>query len=454
MEIAQLRNAFAEHKINKVKLGGFDIDGVLRGKYIALDKFWSAVESGLGFCDVIFGWDSADVLYDNVEITGWHTGYPDALARIDLDTFRVIPWEPGVAFFLLDFFAADGRPLEVSPRQLLRGVIERARAAGMEPMLSAEYEFFLFREDSHSVRAKGYRNLTPLSPGMFGYSVLRTGTYAELANGLIDNLQAFGVALEGFHTETGPGVYEAAIRYDNALAAADKAALFKSAVKQIAARQGLMATFMAKFTPALPGCSGHLHQSLWDGAGKKNLFSDPSDPQGLSITMRRYMAGQLELMSEMAALVCPTINSYKRLVPNTWAPTTATWGLENRTTALRAIVGPSGKSTRVEYRLAGADINPYVAMAATLGAGLYGIERQLELPPACTQNAYTDSKAASGPLPRSLAEAAALLRDSARAREVLGETFVRHYVATREWEVRQYLTAVTDWEHERYFEII
>src|SRR3989441_3747951 len=141
MNSQQIKQALAKHKIEKVKLGGFDVDGVLRGKYISLDKFWSAVESGLGFCDVIFGWDSSDVLYDNVQITGWHTGYPDALARIDLDTFRVIPWEPGVSFFLVDFFTVDGRPLEVSPRQLLRGVVERARRSGMEPMLSAEYEF-------------------------------------------------------------------------------------------------------------------------------------------------------------------------------------------------------------------------------------------------------------------------------------------------------------------------
>ena len=321
-------------------------------------------------------------------------------------------------------------------------------------MLSAEYEFFLFREDSHSVRAKGYRGLQPLSPGMFGYSVLRTGTYLELANGLIDNLKAFDIGIESFHTETGPGVYETALRYDAALSAADKAALFKSAVKQLAARQGLMATFMAKFNGSLPGCSGHLHQSLWDRAGNKNLFADSGDPEGLSSTMRRYMAGQLELMPEMTALVCPTINSYKRLVPNTWAPTTATWGLENRTTALRAIVGPSAKSTRVEYRLAGADINPYIAMAATLAAGLYGIEHDLPLPPACRQNAYTDRDAVARPLPRSLADATAQLGASARVREILGSAFLDHYVATREWEVRQYLTAVTDWELERYFEII
>ena len=252
---------------------------------------------------------------------------------------------------------------------------------GFEPAMSTEYEFFIFKEDSHSVRTKGYKDMIPLSPGMFGYSVSRTGTHSELANSLMDSLLDFGIPLEGFHTETGPGVYEAAIRYDTALAAADKSALFKSAVKQLVARRGLIATFMAKWNQHLPGCGGHLHQSLWDPKLKKNLFSDVRDPHRMSPLMKHYMAGQLELMAEMTALICPTVNSYKRLVPNTWAPNNASWGFENRTTALRAISGPSAKSTRVEYRLAGADLNPYIAMAASLAAGLYGVQKKLTLTP-------------------------------------------------------------------------
>ena len=454
MDQETLRKAFAKHKINKVKIGGFDVDGILRGKYIAQEKFWPALDSGLGFCDVIFGWDSSDVLYDNVQLTGWHTGYPDALARIDLATFRPIPWEPGVAFFLLDFASPQDQPLQVSPRQLLKKIVRRAQSMGFEPAMSTEYEFFIFKEDSHSVRTKGYKDMIPLTPGMFGYSVSRTGTHAELANSLMDSLLDFGIPLEGFHTETGPGAYEAAIRYDTALAAADKSALFKSAVKQLVARRGLIATFMAKWNQHLPGCGGHLHQSLWDPKLKKNLFSDARDPYRMSPLMKYYMAGQLELMAEMTALICPTVNSYKRLVPNTWAPNNASWGVENRTTALRAISGPSTKSTRVEYRLAGADLNPYIAMAASLAAGLYGIQKKLTLTPPCKQNAYIEPDAVSRPIPRSLIEATAKLKHSARVREILGEEFVSHYVATREWEARQSLAAVTDWELERYFEII
>ncbi|MGH9828061.1 MAG: glutamine synthetase, partial [Blastocatellia bacterium] len=200
MDLKTIEDLLAQHSITKIKVGGFDIDGVLRGKYISREKFTSAVENGLGFCDVIFGWDSSDALYDNVQITGWHTGYPDAVAKIDLSTFRVIPWEPGTAFFILDFHDTQGKPLTVSPRQVLRRVIARAEAMGFQATVSTEYEYFFFKEDSHTVREKFYRGLKPLSPGMFGYSVLRTGTFSELAHTIIDAMRAFDVELEGFHT--------------------------------------------------------------------------------------------------------------------------------------------------------------------------------------------------------------------------------------------------------------
>jgi glutamine synthetase len=451
MDHKAIQDLLTQHNITKIKVGGFDIDGVLRGKYISPEKFSSAAEGGLGFCDVIFGWDSSDLLYDNVQVTGWHTGYPDALAKVDLSTFRLIPWEAGVAFFILDFYDSAGQPFAVSPRQLLQRVAAKVEAMGFHSMVSTEYEYFLFREDSHSVREKHYRDMKALSPGMFGYSVLRTGTFSDLANGVIDAMRAFDVELEGFHTETGPGVYETAIKYDDVLRAADKAALFKTGIKQIAARNGLIATFMAKWNASLPGCSGHLHESLWDNEHSNNLFYDANRPDGMSKLMKHYVAGQLRLMPEITAFICPTVNSYKRLVPGVWAPTRATWGIDNRTVALRAVLGPSPKSVRVEYRLAGADVNPYVAIAASLASGLYGIEHELELPEPVTANAY---EANAWPLPRSLEEATAALKQSRIAKELLGEEFVDHFVQTREWEVRQYQQAVTDWELERYFEII
>ncbi len=458
MNLQQIKQAFQKHKIDKVKLGGIDIDGILRGKYISLDKFYSAAESGFGFCDVIFGWDSADVLYDHVDLTGWHTGYPDALARINLSTFRLLPWEPGTAFFLVDFFQTDGTPLAVSPRQVLSRVVDRASKMGYVPKASIEYEYFFFREDAHSARAKHYRDLTPFTPGMFGYSVLRSSVNSELAHEILDTSRAMDVELEGFHTETGPGVYETAIRYDDAVRAADKAALFKLIVKVLAQRRGLLATFMAKWNASLPGCSGHIHQSLsarqGNKNGNKNLFyavNGDGDAPGMSRLMWHYLAGQMALMREFTVLFCPTVNSYKRTVPGTlaWAPANVTWGIDNRTTALRAIL-TGAKSTRVEHRLPGADSHPYLALAASLASGLHGIEHGLELP-AATVNAYNSD---APPLPRSLEEATAVFRASSAAKEWFGEEFVEHYATTREWEVRQFRRAVTDWELERYFEVI
>lgn len=448
--VDNLKRWFEEKGVKKVKVGGIDIDGVWRGKYISLDKFYSAAQGGLGFCDVVFGWDVRDELLDNAQVTGWHTGYPDAQARVDVSTGRIIPWEPDTAAFLLDFVKPDGSPFEESPRQLLQKMGRRAREMGFLPRFGAEYEFFILRETPQSLKEKGYQDLAPLTPGMFGYSWLRTSMNAPLVHAMIDGCNAFGLDLEGFHTETGPGAYEAAIRYDDLEKAADKAALFKTVAKEICTRHGVTACFMAKMNSQLAGCSGHVHESLWSLKGDRNLFHDPGAPDGMSQTMRHYIGGLIELMPELTALYWPTINSYKRSVENTWAPTTATWGRENRTTAVR-VIGDSGKSMRIEYRQLGADMNAYIGMAVTLAAGLYGIERELEPPPACAGNGY---QALAKPLPRNLKDAVALLKGSERARELLGSAFVDHYVRTREWEVRQYERSVTSWELERYLELI
>jgi glutamine synthetase len=435
--------------IKQAKIGGFDVDGILRGKYVSLEKLRSALDKGFGFCDVIFGWDVGDAVYDNGVVTGPHTGYPDIQARLDPLTLRSIPWEPGVAAMLCDFKDEKGRDHPACPRSLLRRVIERASKMGFAPKFGAEFEFFLFQETRDTLEEKGYRKLVPLDPGMFGYSWVRTGQDAELMRDVLEGLRDFEVRIEGLHTETGPGVYEAAIRYDDALSAADQAALFKVALKQIAHRHGLSVTFMAKFSDKLPGCSGHLHQSLWQGG--KNAFYDARAPHGMSRVMRAYVAGQLALMRELTALYSPTINSYKRYVPGVWAPLVSAWGVENRTTAIRIIGGTSPTAIRLEYRQTAADMNPYIAMATSLAAGLYGIEKDLELPPETKGEPPND---APNRLPRTLHEATDLLAKSRAARQLLGSAFVDHYVATRRWETRCHDLAVTDWELRRYFETV
>ena len=449
MDRTELEKTFAEHGIRKVKVGGFDIDGVLRGKLISLEKFWSALDDGFGFCDVIFGWDIADQLYDNAKVTGWHSGYPDALAKIDVSSFRVLPYEPDTACFLVDFHdAATGKPHAACPRGLMKRVVARAEASGVRPLVGSEFEFWMFEENSASLAEKRYGDLTPLSPGMFGYSWLREGQYAELVHDVLDTMEAFGVPIEGMHTETGPGVWEVALRYTDAVEAADRAALFKTTMKLIAARHGLAVTFMAKWNPSLPGSSGHLHQSLFDSTGEVNLFHDAKAPHGLSQKALHYVGGQVSLAHELTALYSPFVNTYKRYVPGVWAPLTPSWGVDNRTCSVRVI--PAGKSTRVEYRQTAADINPYIAMAASIAAGLFGIENAIEPP----EQAAGDATLSGTPLPLTLEHAVQALGESVAAREILGEDFVDHYVRTRDWEVRQYRTAVSDWELARYFEAV
>ncbi|GAA4746491.1 glutamine synthetase family protein [Flavisolibacter ginsenosidimutans] len=437
------------HPSGKVKIAFADIDGILRGKYISVEKFLAAIESATGFCDVVFGWDASDLAYDNANYTGWHTGYPDCPAQIDINTFRKIPWENDVPFFLGDFLAADGKPSSVCPRQLLKKVLHDAEALGFTPSFSQEFEWFNFTETPQTANEKGFRDLTPLTPGMFGYSVLRSTLNNPFFTDLFELLKKFNVPLEGLHTETGPGTYEAAIVYSDVLEAADRAVLFKTAVKEIAYKHGVMATFMAKISENLPGCGGHVHQSLWKKDA--NVFYDEKDAQKMSETMKRYVAGQLHCLPFVLPMFAPTINSYKRLVEGVWAPTTLTWAVDNRTVALRVLNG-SKKSCRLETRVIGADVNPYLAMAACLGSGLYGIKNKLSLQAATVGNGYRDYS--NGTLPNTLEKATAAMKESTVAKEIFGEGFVEHFVQTREWEWKQHLKAVTDWEYKRYFEII
>jgi glutamine synthetase len=449
---ADILQLLVEENTEKVKLAVTDIDGVLRGKLISFEKFKSILEKGFGFCDVVFGWDVGDVAYDNVKFTGWHTGYPDATAVIDTQTFRTIPWENDVPFFLADFRDAQGNDLHVCARSLLKKVARQAQEAGYVPYFSQEYEWFNLINNVNELYENKFSNLKPMTQGMFGYSVFRASQRNEYFYDLFDLLKKFDVPLEGLHTETGPGVYEAAILYAEIPEAADRAVLFKTGVKQIAHNHGLIATFIAKINEHLPGCSGHVHQSLWSSDKKQNLFYGKKSKTGMSALMESYIAGQLHCLPHILPVYAPTINSYKRLVEGAWAPTTLTWAIDNRTTALRALVGQAN-STRLETRVVGSDANPYLAMAGCLASGLYGIKNKLKLKtPATIGNAYNDKR--NGTLPKNLWEATQAMKQSAIAKELFGEAFVDHFTATREWEWRQFSKVVTDWELKRYLEII
>ncbi|CAN5279810.1 glutamine synthetase [soil metagenome] len=439
------------HPAGKVKIAVTDIDGILRGKYISTEKFLSVMEGGLGFCDVVFGWDMADVAYDNCSYTGWHSGYPDAKAQIDLKTFRKIPWENDVPFFLADFKDATENPLLICPRQLLKMVINQAENEGYYPYFSQEFEWFNYAETPQSIQDKTFSQLNPVSPGMFGYSILRSTYRNDFFTALFEGLTKFNIPIEGLHTETGPGVYEAAIKYSETLEAADRAVLFKSSVKEIAYKHGIIATFMAKISETLPGCSGHVHQSLWDKESSKNLFYDEKDKLKMSSLFKNYLAGQIYCLPYILPMYAPNVNSYKRLVEGAWAPTTLTWAVDNRTVAFRVMHG-SKTSTRLETRVVGSDTNPYLAIAACLASGLFGIKNNLQLQDPTIGSGHQDTK--NGILPENLWKATQAMKVSEVARELFGDAFVSHFTQTREWEWRQFGKVVTDWELKRYLEII
>lgn len=431
-----------------IKIGITDINGVMRSKYLAKDKFDKALKSGFGFCDVIVGSDINDQLIDKLHFTGWHTGYPDALINVIDETARPLPLENNRLFYLCEFASENA---EFCPRQTLKSIINQSESQGLMPVAGMEFEFTLFEETPNSTHEKQFQNLQPLTPANCGYSLLRTAQLSHFYDELLDVSDKMGLPLEGLHTEIGPGVLEAALAPSPMLEAADRAVLFKSLVKTLAHRHGFMATFMAKWSPDYQGQSGHLHMSLIDKSGQ-NVFYDAQAEHDISSTLRYCLGGQQAAMPDLLCLSAPFINSYARLVPGFWAPTQASWGIDNRTCALRAI--PAGKKAqRVEYRLPAADCNPYLAMSAALASGLYGIDNRIEPSPAMIGNAYEQTLPQEYQLPRTITDAANRFRQSKIAKQFFNQQFIDDYATSREWEAHVHQQAVTDWQLERYFEL-
>jgi glutamine synthetase len=447
-ERSELLEEVRRHPDGRVKVAVADIDGVLRGKVVHVDAFMAAVEAGVAFN--LFGVDLRDRPMDNALVAGKEHGFPDATARIDLATYRKVPWDDNVPFFLGDFVQDDVSPHPLCARQLLKRVLARAAEHGYRFRIGVEYEFFNFRETPESWAEKAGVDPSPITHGTFGYSLVRPASHREYFNALWNETRQFGIPLDALHTETGPGVYEAALRSADALEMADRAVLFKEAAKEIGTRFGIMPSFMAKWHRRFPGCSGHVHQSMTDG--ERNLFHDEQGLHGMSPLFQSYVAGQVSFLMELAPMFWPTVNSYKRLVEGFWAPTKPTWGIDNRNAAFRVLPG-SAAATRVETRCPGADMNPYLAIAAILAAGLEGVDRGLmldDVPGTGENDGGQDLPSA----PRMLIETTKAFRKSALARDWFGDAFVDYFAATREWEWRQWLDAVTDWERKRYFEII
>lgn len=418
-----------------------DIDGVCRGKSHSGDKMADLLRQGGTIASAAFGWDIADDLYTHtVSFAGLHTDLGDIGLRLDASTARQLPWDDQRWMLIGEHVLTDGSPLPMCPRQVLKQVLSEAAELGLEYHVGVELEWNVFRETERSIRDKQFSHLQPATESITNYSPFRLDAVRDFVNDLFRWLPEAGVPLETLHTEAGPGNLEVALSHGPALVMADRAVLFKQAVREIGRRHGLLSTFMAKWSSQLAGCGQHLHQSLWQSS--RNLFHDPEQPQGVSETMRQFVAGQMYALPHLFAVYAPFINSYKRLVDGMLAPVQATWGVDSRHVAFRIIPG-SPRSQRLETRVPGADANPYLVMAAAIASGLYGIRHRLSL-----------DDVRPTPLPTSLQQATQDMADSSLARGLLGEGFVNHFVETRRWEIHRFQQAVTDWERARYMELV
>jgi glutamine synthetase len=450
-----LAHQLRQRGVETVILAGADTHGVMRGKRVPIAELARAAERGIALCDVIWALPVDEV--EPVQRPPGHDGYfpgggyPDMLAVPDLATARVVPWHDRTALLLCDFVDRGGGAVPLSPRAVLRSVVARARSMGVEPIVGIELELYLLRETPQSVVAKRPSQLTAVEERPSVYGVVAGSRHEQFAGTVRDTLLRYGLAVEACNPEAGPGQLEINLRAAPALQAADEAFLLKSAVKEIAARQGLLATFMAKPRSDWPGSSCHLHLSLREGDG--DGFHDPAAANGMSATMRHFVGGLLAAMAELSAMFAPTPNSYRRLVAYSWAATTATWSLDNRSVGLRAVCDGEG-ATRIEHRQAGADANPYLAAAAALAAGLDGVQRACEPPPPIAGDVYDLPDGAVPPLPATFAEATDLLERSALARDWLGDDVVEQCVAMRRAELTAQAASVTDWETARYLEAL
>ena len=442
--VDELRRLVAEGEIHTVALAFTDMQGRLQGKRFAAGFFLDEVLAhGSEGCAYLLAVDVELNTVDGYPMASWDTGYGDFALVPDLGTLRRTPWQPGTALVTADLAWLDGAPVPASPRQILRRQLERLAEHGLTAWAGTELEFIVFRDSYEQAWNRGYRELTPANQYNADYSLLATARVEPLLARIRNEMGAAGMTVESAKGECNLGQHEIAFRYDDALTTCDQHSVYKTGAKEIAAQEGLSLTFMAKYNER-EGNSCHIHLSLRSTEGTPVC----AGPDGeMSPLMRHFMAGQLAAMREFTLLYAPNINSYKRFRPGSFAPTAVAWGRDNRTCSLR-VVG-HGPSLRVENRSPGGDVNPYLAVAGMIAAGLHGIEQQLELTDPCTGNAYAGDY---DHLPATLREAAELWSGSKLAEDAFGADVVQHYLTMARVEQDAYDTAVTDWERFRSFE--
>jgi glutamine synthetase len=448
MEMKEVEDNVNTH-IDYITLGVFDIDGIFRGKKISSSKLNTSIEKGIGFSDVVFGWDITDSVYDNSDYSTQNTGFADVPVIADTHTKRPNIFGNNEPLMIGEF---AGRLASCCPRRLLRSIVEKYNKAGLYPKVSCELEFMLIDETAKSLKEKKYIGIEPVMSAQNAYSVMDSPEVNSYINSLLSACKKLDINIESLHPESGIGVLEVALKHADALQSADNGSLFKLAAKFIAMRFGWIASFMSKLSSRLPGQGGHIHVSLTDMEGKSLFYSD-SNPHKMNQLMCYFINGVLKTMPEFMCLSVPTVNGYKRLVPEYWAPNLSNCGIEDRTCSIR-VIGDTETSLHIEYRLPGADMNPYIAISSLLGAGLWGIENQVDSGFEFSSCGEKVVCAEPMRLCTSLEEATGLLEKSEIAKELFGNAFINHYVKTRHWEYMQSLREVSSWEIERYLERI
>jgi glutamine synthetase len=440
-----LRIDVDDGSIDTVVLAMTDMQGRLQGKRLDAGYFLDQVVAhGTEACNYLLAVDVDMATVDGYAISSWDRGYGDLVLVPDFATLRRVPWQPGTALLLADVTWLDGADVVESPRQVLKRQLARLAERGWTAFVGTELEFIVFENTFEDAWDRRYRDLTPANRYNVDYSVLGTGRIEALLRAIRLGMRDAGMAVESAKGECNPGQHEIAFRYADALTTCDNHVIYKTGAKEIAAANSHSLTFMAKFNER-EGNSCHIHLSLRDESGRPVFAGDRAG--GVSAVFEQFLAGQLAALRELSCFYAPNINSYKRYQSGSFAPTAVAWGVDNRTCAMR-VVG-HGPSLRFENRVPGGDVNPYLAVAAMIAAGLHGVEHELKVPPAFAGNAYT---AGFERVPTTLHEAADLLHASKLARLMLGDAVVDHYVNNARVEVGTYNAAVTDWERVRGFE--
>jgi glutamine synthetase len=452
LHAGELEEAIAGGEVDTVLVAFPDLQGRLVGKRVTGSYWREHMGSGsepLHMCNYLLAVDSEMNVLPGYEFASWDQGYGDMAARPDLSTIRNVPWLEKTALVLCDLLDEEtGAPIEVAPRRILQRQVERAAAAGFTLNFASELEFFVFRESLEEAHAKGYANLTPHSLVVEDYHILQTTRDEYLIRDIRNGIDGAGIPVEFSKGEAGKGQHEINLVYTNAVEMADRHVIYKNGVKEIAAQHNRAVTFMAKFSADEVGSSCHVHSSLWSADGNDALMWDETAPDHLSPAMRGWLAGQIACGREFAWMYAPTVNSYKRYQPESWAPTALAWSIDNRTCGYR-IVG-HGASFRLESRIPGADANPYLAFAATIAAGLHGIEQGLDPGPRFNGNAYADPNLQR--VPDNLVSAIDALAGSKVAADAFGADVHHHMLNTAREEWAHFNRAVTDWERRRNFD--